>query len=126
MSAEKPGAAKDITLRAANLPAGPRYPARIEGQPRIACRLVALARIAEDRDGQPEVGKSILPEMVRSSKFQNQVGAAMSSTLASTVAADLVVTFQINPGMLLQFLETRPKGEPRLKCFEGGEEALAA
>ena len=43
----------------------------------------------------------------------------MASTLAPTIAPDTVVTFQINPGTLLQFLETRAEGGPRLKCFEG-------
>jgi Uma2 family endonuclease len=36
-----------------------------------------------------------------------------------TIEPDTVVTFQINPGTLLQFLEARAEGGPRLKCFEG-------
>jgi Uma2 family endonuclease len=43
----------------------------------------------------------------------------MASTSATTIAPDRVVTFQINPGTLLQFLATRAEGGPRLKCFEG-------
>ena len=31
----------------------------------------------------------------------------------------LVSAFEINPGTLLQFLETRPEGGPRLKCYRG-------
>jgi Uma2 family endonuclease len=42
-----------------------------------------------------------------------------SSTLAPTIAPDDVISFEINPGTLLQFLETRAEGGPRLKCFEG-------
>jgi Uma2 family endonuclease len=43
----------------------------------------------------------------------------MSSTLARAITTDRVVTFQINPGSLLQFLDARAEGGPRLKCFEG-------
>ena len=43
----------------------------------------------------------------------------MASTVLPTIAPDTVVSFEINPGTLLQFLETRPEGGPRLKCFEG-------
>jgi Uma2 family endonuclease len=43
----------------------------------------------------------------------------MASTLAPTITPDTVISFEINPGMLLQFLETRAEGGPRLKCFEG-------
>src|SRR5437660_11208468 len=43
----------------------------------------------------------------------------MASTLVPTIAPDRVISFEINPGTLLQFLETRPEGGPRLKCFEG-------
>jgi len=43
----------------------------------------------------------------------------MISTLAATIAPDLVISFEINPGTLLQLLETRAEGGPRLKCFEG-------
>src|SRR4051794_9542484 len=43
----------------------------------------------------------------------------MASTLAPTIAPDSVMSFEIKPGTLLQFLETRAEGGPRLKCFEG-------
>jgi Uma2 family endonuclease len=43
----------------------------------------------------------------------------MASTLAPTITPDTVISFEINPGTLLQFLETRPEGGPRLKCLEG-------
>jgi Uma2 family endonuclease len=43
----------------------------------------------------------------------------MASTLVSTIAPDAVISFEINPGTLLQFLESRAEGGPRLKCFEG-------
>jgi Uma2 family endonuclease len=43
----------------------------------------------------------------------------MAETLAATIAPDVVISFEINPGTLLQFLETRPEGGPRLKCLEG-------
>jgi Uma2 family endonuclease len=43
----------------------------------------------------------------------------MSSTLARAITRDRVVTFHINPGTLLQFLDARAEGGPRLKCFEG-------
>ena len=43
----------------------------------------------------------------------------MASTLVSTITPDTVFSFEINPGTLLQFLETRAEGGPRLKCFEG-------
>jgi Uma2 family endonuclease len=43
----------------------------------------------------------------------------VATAVASTIAPDTVVSFQLKPGMLLQFLETRAEGGPRLKCFEG-------
>lgn len=43
----------------------------------------------------------------------------MASTITPTIAPDTVMTFQINPGTLLQFLEARSETGPRLKCFEG-------
>jgi Uma2 family endonuclease len=43
----------------------------------------------------------------------------MASTLLPPIAPDTVLSFEINPGTLLQFLETRAEGGPRLKCFEG-------
>ena len=43
----------------------------------------------------------------------------MISTLAPTMSPDIVISFEINPGTLLQLLETRAEGGPRLKCFEG-------
>jgi Uma2 family endonuclease len=39
--------------------------------------------------------------------------------MASTIASDTVLSFDINPGTLLQFLESRAESGPRLKCFEG-------
>ena len=43
----------------------------------------------------------------------------MASTLAPTIAPEIVLSFEINPGTLLQFLESRAESGPRLKCFEG-------
>ncbi len=43
----------------------------------------------------------------------------MASTSTSTIAPDSVVTFEINPGSLLRFLEARAEKGPRLKCLEG-------
>jgi len=43
----------------------------------------------------------------------------MASTLAHTIAPDSVLSFDINPGTLLQLLEARAETGPRLKCFEG-------
>jgi Uma2 family endonuclease len=43
----------------------------------------------------------------------------MASTLSPTIAPDTVLSFEINPGTLLQFLEARAEKGPRLKCFEG-------
>src|SRR4051812_23318835 len=43
----------------------------------------------------------------------------MASTLVPTITPDTVMSFEINPGTLLQFLEARAEGGPRLKCFEG-------
>ena len=43
----------------------------------------------------------------------------MASMLTKTITPDSVFSFDINPGTLLQFLETRSEGGPRLKCFEG-------
>jgi Uma2 family endonuclease len=45
----------------------------------------------------------------------------MASTLTRTptITPDIVLSFEINPGTLLQFLESRAEGGPRLKCFEG-------
>jgi Uma2 family endonuclease len=43
----------------------------------------------------------------------------MARALAPTMVSDTVISFEINPGTLLQFLETRPEGGPRLKCVEG-------
>src|SRR4051794_36220437 len=44
---------------------------------------------------------------------------AMTVAPATTIEPDTVSSFEINPGTLPQFLETRPEGGPRLKCFEG-------
>src|SRR3954471_19178093 len=43
----------------------------------------------------------------------------MASAPTQTIAPDVVLSFEINPGTLLQFLEARAEGGPRLKCFEG-------
>ena len=43
----------------------------------------------------------------------------MASMLTKTITPDSVVSFQIKPGTLFQFLGTRAEGGPRLKCFEG-------
>src|SRR5487761_1915158 len=43
----------------------------------------------------------------------------MAATITKTFTPDTVISFEINPGTLLQFLETRPEGGPRLKCLEG-------
>src|SRR5947199_9273079 len=43
----------------------------------------------------------------------------MAATLVPTITPDIVLSFEINPGTLLQFLDTRAEGGPRLKCFEG-------
>jgi Uma2 family endonuclease len=50
----------------------------------------------------------------------------MASTLAPTIAPDSVISFEINPGTLLQLLETRTEGGPRLKCFEGSVTLVSA
>src|SRR3954471_2983355 len=43
----------------------------------------------------------------------------MASAPTQTIAPDVVLSFEINPGTLLQFLDARAEGGPRLKCFEG-------
>lgn len=43
----------------------------------------------------------------------------MRAMLTKMIDEDRVLSFEINPGTLLQFLETRPDRGPRLKCFEG-------
>ncbi len=43
----------------------------------------------------------------------------MENTLSPAISPDVVLSFDINPGSLLQFLESRAEGGPRLKCFEG-------
>lgn len=43
----------------------------------------------------------------------------MAPTLTPAIAPGSVVSFEINPGTLLQFLDTRAEGGPRLKCVEG-------
>ncbi len=50
----------------------------------------------------------------------------MASALAQTIALDTALSFEINPGTLLQFLETRAEGGPRLKCFEGSVTLVSA
>jgi Uma2 family endonuclease len=57
---------------------------------------------------------------VASETFAAEMGSSrMASVLAQTIAPDSVISFEINPGTLLQFLESRAEGGPRLKCFEG-------
>jgi len=43
----------------------------------------------------------------------------MLAMLGTTIEPDHVVSFEINPGTLLQLLEARAESGPRLKCFEG-------
>jgi Uma2 family endonuclease len=44
----------------------------------------------------------------------------MATTLEQrAIAPDTVLSFEINPGTLLKFLEARAEKGPRLKCFEG-------
>jgi Uma2 family endonuclease len=56
-------------------------------------------------------------------RYQDRVGGmerpGMATVLAAMIAPDHVISFEINPGTLLQFLEARAEGGPRLKCFEG-------
>src|SRR4051794_29331313 len=57
---------------------------------------------------------------VESAVQQPRIGRVpVASTLARTISPDLVMSFEINPGTLLQFLESRAESGPRLKCFEG-------
>ncbi len=39
-------------------------------------------------------------------------------TLSRSITPDTALSFEINPGTLLQFLESRAETGPRLKCFE--------
>ena len=43
----------------------------------------------------------------------------MATITTPKIAPDIVLSFEINPGTLLQFLESRAESGPRLKCFEG-------
>jgi len=43
----------------------------------------------------------------------------MATVSLPRITPDTVMSFDINPGTILQFLETRPEKGPRLKCFEG-------
>lgn len=43
----------------------------------------------------------------------------MAATTAETLTPDTVLSFQLTPGTLAQFLEARAEGGPLLKCFEG-------
>jgi len=43
----------------------------------------------------------------------------MATALLPAIAPDAVISFDLNPGTLLTFLEARAEGGPRLKCFEG-------
>jgi Uma2 family endonuclease len=44
---------------------------------------------------------------------------ASAPTLARAITPDIALSFEINPGTLLQLLESRTEKGPRLKCFEG-------
>jgi Uma2 family endonuclease len=46
--------------------------------------------------------------------------------MAPAIAPDTVLSFEINPGTLLQLLEARAETGPRLKCFEGNVTLVAA
>jgi Uma2 family endonuclease len=50
----------------------------------------------------------------------------MASAPARAIAPDTVISFEINPGTMLQFLEARAEGGPRLKCFKGSVTLVAA
>jgi len=43
----------------------------------------------------------------------------MAAAVATTITPDVVISFEINPGTLLQFLDARAESGPRLKCVEG-------
>ena len=43
----------------------------------------------------------------------------MASILTKTITPDSVMSFDINPGTLHQFLDARAENGPRLKCVEG-------
>lgn len=43
----------------------------------------------------------------------------MATVSFPNIDPDTVMNFEINPGTILQLLETRPEKGPRLKCFEG-------
>jgi Uma2 family endonuclease len=43
----------------------------------------------------------------------------MARAPTTTITPDTVISFEINPGTLLQLLEARAEKGPRLKCFEG-------
>lgn len=43
----------------------------------------------------------------------------MASMIAPEVVPDASASFEIRPGTLLSFLETRPESGPRLKCYRG-------
>ena len=73
--------------------------------------------IAETRGVSGE--KVVPPQPVRGPLLATTWSAGMASTLARTIAPDIVISFDINPGTLLQFLDSRAEGGPRLKCFEG-------
>jgi len=61
----------------------------------------------------------ISSELIRGSIFQTTWSVRMASTLTQMIAPDMVISFEINPGTLLEFLDSRAEGGPRLKCFEG-------
>ena len=43
----------------------------------------------------------------------------MASIILPRITPDALDSLEINPGTLLRFLETRPEGGPRLKCYQG-------
>ncbi|MFO0950191.1 MAG: Uma2 family endonuclease [Isosphaeraceae bacterium] len=43
----------------------------------------------------------------------------MATVVDPTIAPDRLADFEIRPGTLLQYLETRPETGPRIKCLEG-------
>ena len=63
--------------------------------------------------------KMIPSELIRGLLFQTTWSGSMASILTQTITPDMVISFDINPGTLLEFLDSRAEGGPRLKCFEG-------
>src|SRR6266436_2891311 len=67
----------------------------------------------------PNRAKMVPWDLIQASASQTTWSAKMASILTQTIAPDTVISFEINPGTLLDFLDTRAEGGPRLKCFEG-------